>query len=75
MNFKELLPVFIGVLTDWRVILIVVSMILVITFTKFIVNYEKKPKKPKDKKKTAAAAPKKEAPAENAEAAPAAEEK
>lgn len=73
IDFKELLPVILGVIKDWRVIVIVVTMILVIAFTKFIVNYEKKPKRPKLKKKPAAApAPKKEA-AEGGEAAPAAE--
>lgn len=71
IDIKALLPVILGVIKDWRVIAIVIAMILVIAFTKFIVNYEKKPKRPKTKKKPAAApAPKKEA-SEGGEAAPA----
>lgn len=70
IDIKALLPVILGVIKDWRVIAIVIAMILVIAFTKFIVNYEKKPKRPKTKKKTASPAPKKEA-SEGGEAAPA----
>ena len=73
INFKELMPVIIGVLKDWRVILIVVAMIFVISFAKFIVNYQKKPKRAGKKKKAIAApAPKAEG-SEGGEAAPAAE--
>ena len=69
IDIKALLPVILGVIKDWRVIAIVIAMILVIAFTKFIVNYEKKPKRPKTKKKPASPAPKKEA-SEGGEAAP-----
>jgi len=50
MTVKEQIPIILGVISDWRVIVTTVAMILVITFVKFITNYKKKPKVPKPKK-------------------------
>lgn len=66
---KELIPVIIGVLKDWRVITTVIAMLLVIEFAKFVANYKKRPPRPKVKK---APAP---APAEKKEDKPAEEAK
>lgn len=44
---KELLPVILKVLADFRVIGTVVVMLFVIEFTKFVTTYKKRPPKPK----------------------------
>ena len=54
MTVKEQIPIILGVLSDWRVIVTTVAMILVITFTKFITTYKKKNKAPKPAKVKAA---------------------
>lgn len=50
MTVKEQIPIILGVISDWRVIVTTVAMILVITFVKFITNYNKKSKAPKPEK-------------------------
>lgn len=58
MNFKNLFPVLLSVLKDWRVIVTVVAMFIVIKIAKYITNYVKKPRRRKNKKnKVIAAAP------------------
>lgn len=59
MTFKDYIPIILGVLKDFRVIGTVIAMLLVVAFSKYIINYTKKPKVPKQKK---APAPKKEPP-------------
>jgi hypothetical protein len=50
-DLNEALKIAMEVLKDWRVIVITVAMILVISFTKYITSYhKKKPKKSKKKK-------------------------
>ncbi len=50
-DFNEALKIAMEVLKDWRVIVITVAMILVISFTKYITSYhKKKPTKFKKKK-------------------------
>lgn len=50
MKFKDYIPIIFGVLKDLKVIGTLIVMLLVIAFTKYIINYTKKPKKPKVKK-------------------------
>ena len=50
MSIREYISLFISVLTDFRVIVTVVAMLLVIEFAKFVTSYRKKPRKPKKKK-------------------------
>ncbi len=50
MNFKDLLPICLGVLKDWRVIVITVLMILFIAIANYVVKYRKRVKPPKAKK-------------------------
>lgn len=52
MNIKELLFFILNVLKDWRVIVITVAMILVISFTNYITSYHKKKKRKNKKKKS-----------------------
>ncbi len=72
MSVKEYISLILGVITDFKVIITVVVMLLVIEFARFVTNYRKKPRKPKVKKEKAAPAPKKE---EKKEGEGAAEEK
>ena len=67
LTMKELFPVILKVLADFRVIGTVVVMLFVIEFTKFVTTYKKRPPRPKkEKAPKAAPAPKKEeAPAED----------
>ncbi len=60
MSFKEILPIAIAVLKDFRVIGTVLAMLFVISFANYIIRYKKKPPKPKVKKAKAAPAPKPE---------------
>lgn len=58
MSFKEYFVLILGVLKDFRVIITVVVLLLVIEFAKFITTYTKKAPKPRIKKeKKAPAAP------------------
>ncbi len=50
MEIKEYFSLIIGVLTDFKVIITVIAMLLVVEFAKFVVSYRKKPPKPKKKK-------------------------
>ncbi len=50
MSIKEYFSLIIHVITNLKVILTVVVMLLVIEFAKFITTYKKKPPKPKVKK-------------------------
>lgn len=45
MNIKEMFPLILQVLKDYRVIVTVIAMILVIKFAKFIASYRKKSRK------------------------------
>lgn len=47
MGVSEYIKLILNVLKDFRVIITVVLMILVIEFAKFITSYRKKPPKPK----------------------------
>lgn len=64
MNFKEILPIILAVLKDWRVIATAVAVLLVMEFAKYIANYKKKPMRPKKVKVKSAPAPKPKTPAE-----------
>lgn len=44
MGIKQIFPIILQVLKDFRVIGTVIAMILVISFAKFITTYKKKPK-------------------------------
>ena len=55
MNFNDLLPICLGVLKDWRVIVITVAMIVFISIANYVVKYRKKVKPPKAKKVSAKA--------------------
>lgn len=61
-GIKELLPVLKGVLLDYRVIATFIGFLLIIMIAGFIVNYKKRPPRPKAKKNAVAApaAPKQE---------------
>lgn len=63
MSIAELIKLILNVLKDWRVILTVVVVILIIEFAKFITTYVKKAPVPKSKK-VKEKAPKEEKPAE-----------
>jgi len=65
MNFKNIWPVLISVLKDWRVISTIIAMFIVIRIALYITNYVKKPRRRKNKKgKIIVATP---APAEHTE--------
>jgi len=57
---KEIFPLIIKVLADFRVIATVVVMLMVIEFTKFVTTYKKRPPRPKKTKAKPAPAPKTE---------------
>lgn len=57
MSLKEYFSLFLSVLKDFRVIITVVVLLLVIEFAKFITTYTKKAAKPKTKKRKAAPTP------------------
>lgn len=69
MNLKELIPLCIEVLKDWRVIVITVFLIFYISLANYVIKYKKKPKiyKSKAVKKESAPA---QASQEQKEAAP-----
>ena len=70
MNIKEMIPLILQVLTDFRVIVTVVAMILVIKFAKFISSYRKKARKRSGSKTKKVNAPvQKESPQNTQEAA------
>lgn len=50
MSFGEYMKILLGVISDWRVLVSLFVMILVHSFTRFLMNYKKKPKVPKAKK-------------------------
>lgn len=54
MSIAEYLKLILNVLKDWRVIVTVVVVVLIIEFAKFITTYRKKPAVPKPKKAKAA---------------------
>lgn len=60
MSIADYFKLILNVLKDWRVIVTVVVVILIVEFAKFITTYRKKPSVPKAKKIVAAteAAPK-----------------
>lgn len=66
MSIKELMPLILSVLKDFRVIITIVAMVFVIEFAKYITTYTKKPPKPK-KKKTVAPPPAEQKPEEKKE--------
>lgn len=69
MSVKELIPLILGVLKDFRVIGTLIVMLVVIEFARFVTNYTKKaprPKIAKSAKKSAPAPAPAEAPAEEA---------
>lgn len=45
MDIKQMIPLILQVLKDFRVIGTVIAMILIIKFAKFITTYKKKPRK------------------------------
>ena len=69
MSIKEYISLILSVLTNLKVIITVVVMLMVIEFARFVTNYRKKPRRPKVKKEKPAPAPKKEEKKEGDEAA------
>ncbi len=61
MSFKALLSLIGKVLIDYRVIVTVIAMFIIVSFAKFVTTYTSKPKK--NKKKAAAPASSPAAPA------------
>jgi len=55
-GFKNVFPLILGVIKDWRVIATLIAFFLIIFIAGSIANYTKKPTRPKKQK--AAAAPK-----------------
>lgn len=69
MSVKEYISLILSVLTNPKVIITVVVMLMVIEFARFVTNYRKKTRRPKVKKVKSASAPKKEEKKEGDEAA------
>ena len=56
-SIKEYISLILGVLIDFRVIITVVVMLMVVSFAKFVTTYKKRPPRPKKKKEKTAPAP------------------
>lgn len=63
MSIKALFSLIGKVLIDWRVIVTVIAMFVIVTFAKYVTTYSSKPKKNK-KQKPVAATPAPAAPAD-----------
>jgi len=50
MSAKEYLNIVLEILKNWQIIVTVIAMLLIISFSNFIVKYRRKPKKGKQKK-------------------------
>ena len=57
MSIKEYISLILGVLIDFRVIITVVVMLMVVSFAKFVTTYKKRPPRPKKKKEKTAPSP------------------
>lgn len=51
MKINDFIPIFLEVIKDWRVIATIIVMIFVVSITKSIMTYRRKPKKVKISKK------------------------
>lgn len=69
MSVKEYISLILSVLTNPKVIITVVVMLMVIEFARFVTNYRKKSRRPKVKKVKSAPVSKKEEKKEGDEAA------
>lgn len=57
MKFGEVFKVYLHVISDWRVIVSIIGMIIFVSIAKSIANYKKRPKRPRVKKGAAAPSP------------------